>query len=539
MTIPGLMQKQQMNLIAVLEHAARHFGSNEVVSRLADGNIHRQTYEQTFQRTKRLANALSSLGVKSGDRVATLGWNDHRHLEAWYGIAGLGAVCHTVNPRLFPEQIKYIINHAEDKVLLVDPMFVPLIQQMKDELGSVEKIILLAGSNEGCDEEFLVFDELIANAPETIIWKEFDENAASSLCYTSGTTGNPKGVLYSHRSNILQAYATVMSDCFGLNALCSILMIVPMFHANSWGIAYSAPMTGAKLVLPGRQLDGGSVLSLIKEEKVDISAGVPTIWHGLLQHAKESGNTLSPLKEVIVGGSAVPKSMIETFINDFDVDVIHAWGMTETSPLGCVNRPIAAVTDLTGDDLINHKCKQGRSVFGIDMKTVNDAGVELPRDGKTIGRLLVKGHWVAEAYFGQNDKIVDDEGWFDTGDIAHIDEHGYMTITDRAKDLIKSGGEWISSVDLENAACGIQGVAQACAIGISHPKWEERPLLLVVREEGANITDDNVFSALAAELAKWQLPDEVLFVETLPLTATGKLDKKVLRVEYADHYTSS
>ncbi len=535
----GLMQTTPMNIADILAHGAKYHAGTEIVSAMVEGEIARHTYAEVYARTKRLANALKRLGVKGGDRVATLAWNTHRHIEAWYAISGMGAICHTINPRLFPEQVAYIMNHANDSVVMVDVNIVPLIDALKDHLPNVGKFIVMtdrAHMPEG--DHWLCYEDLIASESEEFVWPRFDENTASSLCYTSGTTGDPKGVLYSHRSNLIMSYAILSRDVMNMGLGDCGLMVVPMFHANAWGMAYGAIMVGAKLVLPGVALDGPSVHRLIKEEQVTTSAAVPTVWSGLLKHLKDTGADLSPLREVLIGGSAVPRSMIEIFARDYNVDVIHGWGMTEMSPLGSVNRLLPKHENLSFEEKLDVRVKQGRPCFGVEMKIVDDNGVELPWDGESAGRLLVKGPWIVDKYYGRDEEILDADGFFDTGDIAMIDADGIMQITDRAKDVIKSGGEWISSVDLENAAVAHPDVLLACAIGVRHPKWEERPLLLVTMREGATPDLAAINEVLAQKFAKWQLPDDIIVVDELPLTATGKLDKKVLREKYGDHLMS-
>ncbi|WP_373090358.1 long-chain fatty acid--CoA ligase [Zhongshania sp.] len=529
------MQDFPMNLASILEHAARFHGDQEIVSRLASGDVHRYTYSDALMRAKKLANALKSYGIEAGDRVATLAWNEYRHLETWYGIAGQGAICHTVNPRLFSDQIRFIINHAGDRLVFVDPAFVALLEGIKHDLPSVELFIVL------CDKDqfpattlnnAIDYESFIADQSSDFSWAELSEESPSSLCYTSGTTGDPKGVLYSHRSNLLMAYASCSADAFNLSSLSTVLMVVPMFHANSWGLVYSAPMTGAKLVLPGPHLDGANIYDLISSEHVSFSAAVPTVWSMLLEHMTNNDLQLPDLKEVVIGGSAVPKSMIIRFKRAYDVDVLQAWGMTELSPLGTLNRPKPATLKLDEDAQFKMAAKQGRALFGVQMCIKSDDGQELPFDGKTPGRLMVRGPWVVRSYYRSDVVILDDDGWFDTGDIATIDSDGFMQITDRAKDIIKSGGEWISSVDLENAAISHPHVRHAAVIGIPHPKWEERPLLLVKLKDGCSLDDQALKDFLKDEVAKWWIPEDIRFVDDIPLTATGKFDKKVLRNQF-------
>jgi len=533
------MQDDPLNLAQVLEHAARFHGEVEVVTRrVEDDAIVRSTYADVLRRTKQLARALVKLGVKIGDRVATLAWNTQRHLEAWYAVAGQGAICHTVNPRLFEPQIEYILNHAEDKLILADACFLPLLECLQPRLPSVERYVVLT------DEAHLphtslpgaiAYESLIAAEPEEFAWPSFPESTVSSLCYTSGTTGNPKGVEYTHRSNFLHALANNGKDALGVERGDTLLIVVPMFHANSWGLAYSCPMVGARLVLPGARLDGKSVYELLDREQVTISAAVPTVWNILLCHLREHGLKLPHLREVTIGGSAAPKSMIEAFDREFGVHVVHGWGMTEMSPVGTCCRLKPWMKSLPYEQQLDIRVKQGTPLFGVSMKTVDEQGRELPRDGKTFGRLLVKGPWIVKRYYKEERDAVDAEGWFDTGDIATLDEHGYMQITDRAKDLIKSGGEWISSVELENAAMGHPHVALAAVIGVAHPKWEERPLLVVKRANGVSLTRETLLDYLANRVVKWWLPDDVVFVDEIPLTAAGKLDKRSLREQFRDY----
>jgi fatty-acyl-CoA synthase len=531
----GLMQPFPLNLAHVLEHAASVHGRVEVVSNTVEGGLHRYTYADVLRRTKQLANALHALGLEPDDRVATLAWNGYRHLEAWYAIAGSGMICHTVNPRLFPEQIKYIVNHAQDRALLTDLSFVPLLEKIADQLHSVERYVVLtdaAHMPETTLPDAICYEELLAAQPQTFDWPVFSEETASSLCYTSGTTGNPKGVLYSHRGNILQAFAAISAEGFALTARSTVLMVVPMFHANSWSLTYSAPMVGAKLVLPGPHLDGASTQQLIVGEGVTFSAAVPTVWNMLLAYLRESAAGLGELAEVAIGGAAVPRSMIETFNSDYGVTVLHAWGMTEMSPLGTINRPTAETARLSANEQTDLACKQGRPAFAVEMCIKDDNGKILPHDGESAGHLLVRGPWIIQRYYGAEEDCVDDDGWFDTGDIATIDEYGYMQITDRAKDIIKSGGEWISSVDLENAAVGHPAVQLAAVIGKPDPRWDERPLLILKLNDGAAISLEEMQSFLAGKVAKWWIPEEIAFAEEIPLTATGKINKVTLRERF-------
>ncbi|MCG8370702.1 MAG: long-chain fatty acid--CoA ligase [Proteobacteria bacterium] len=534
----GLMQREPINLVSILGHAARWHPHQEVVTNTVEGGIHRQSYSDTYVRATRLANRLQRYGIEKGDRVGTLGWNTYRHLESWYAIAGIGAVCHTVNPRLFPEQIKLIVNHAQDRLLVVDLTFADLIREALPDLPSVEAVIFMCRGDDmpdvgGWARPVYCYERWVGEGEDRIEWPALAHDAASSLCYTSGTTGDPKGVLYSHRGNLLHAYALSMPDVLGIAANETLLMVVPMFHANSWGLAYAGPMAGAKLVLPGPHMDGKSIAELINGENVTKAAAVPTVWTMLLGHLRTGETGLDSLKEVGIGGSAVPRAMIEEFRNDYGVNVVHIWGMTEMTPLGTVSRPKPSMAGLGDEQLLLAKCKQGRVPFGVDMKIVDDAGRALPHDGRTFGRLLVKGPWTIERYYRSDESALTD-GWFDTGDIATIDEHGFMQVTDRSKDVIKSGGEWISSVAIENAVMGLEGVEIAACIGAKHPKWDERPIVLVKRGADSQISKNEIIGELSAHLAKWQLPDAIVFVDAIPLTATGKIDKKPLRAAYGN-----
>lgn len=534
----GLMQPNPMNLVHVLEHAARFHGRREIVSSTVEGGIHRYTYADALVRTRKFANALRKLGVDVGDRVGTLAWNGYRHFETWYAISGQGAITHTVNPRLFPDQVAYIINHAADKFVVLDTTFVSLVEGIQDQLRSVEGFIILA-DREHMPQTSLknvhCYEDLIAGEPEEFAWPELDEETASSLCYTSGTTGNPKGVMYSHRSNILMALAVNGAEGFGLTTMDSVLMVVPQFHANSWGLVYSAPMSGAKLVLPGPNLDGKSTYDLITNEQVTFSAAVPTVWNIFIAYLEEIGGKLPTLREVVIGGSAVPRSMIKIFDEKYDVKVLQAWGMTETNPLGTLNRTVPEVMALDHEAQLDYATKQGRPLFGVDIRIANEAGQSLPHDGKTPGRLMVRGPWVIQSYYGLDDNVLDADGWFDTSDIATIDELGFMQITDRAKDVIKSGGEWISSVDLENTAMGHESVAMAAVIGMAHPKWDERPLLILQLREGASVSKDEMLDYLGSRVAKWWLPDDVVEIDVIPLGGTGKINKLALRETFKDY----
>jgi len=528
----GLMQDWPLTVDRILDHARAWHGNREIVTRLAEGPIVRTDYATVHARAKKVSGALLRDGITSGDRVATMAWNGARHLEAWYGIAGIGAICHTLNPRLFLEHLVYIANHAADRMVLADPQCAGILETILPQCPTLERVIFLADRAGMPKTPFaaLSFEDWIADAPDTVAWSGFDERAACGLCYTSGTTGNPKGVLYSHRSNYIHALMTLQSDALRLSARDTVLLVVPMYHANAWGVVYSAPAVGAKLVLPGSRMDGVSIHELLETEGVTYSAAVPTVWQMLLQHLKATNGKLTTLQRVTIGGSACPESIIRTFHDDYGVDVIHGWGMTETSPLATVSVPTADIASLPFDGQLPYKLKQGRLLFGLDLKLTDDRGNRLPHDGKTSGHLKIKGPTVARGYFGGEDgDILDDEGFFDTGDIATLDGRGYMQITDRAKDVIKSGGEWISSIEVENIAMGHPAVAVAAVVGIPHPKWDERPVLVVQPQDGTAPTKDELLSYLEGKIAKWWMPDDVLFVPEIPLGATGKVDKKRIR----------
>ncbi|HJQ55585.1 MAG TPA: 3-(methylthio)propionyl-CoA ligase [Vineibacter sp.] len=536
----GLMQDRPLLISQLIDFAAEYHGDTEIVSRTVEGPIHRYTYRDAHLRARQMAEALTALGVKPGDRVGTLAWNGYRHFELYYGISGMGAVCHTINPRLFPEQIAYIVNHADDQLLFVDLNILPLVQGLVSQFKSVRHVVAMTDqAHLPADLEIpnlLVYEDLIAGHPGTFDWPEFDERTASSLCYTSGTTGNPKGVLYHHRSTILHAYASALPDGIGLSARDSVLPVVPMFHVNAWGLPYSACLAGAKLVFPGAALDGASVYELFETEGVTVTAGVPTVWLALLQHLQAKNLKLSTLRKSVIGGSACPPAMIETFKRDYGVDVLHAWGMTEMSPLGTVNTPKAKHQKMSKEDQDAVKAKQGRVLFGVEMKIVDDVGQELPKDGKAFGDLLVRGPWITTGYFkSEGGDPLRPGGWFPTGDVATLDPDGYMQITDRSKDVIKSGGEWISSIDLENAAMAHPAVAEAAVIGIYHPKWDERPLLIIHKKAGAELGKDELLGFLKDKVANWWLPDDVAFVDQIPHTATGKILKTRLREAFKDY----
>ncbi|MAG98570.1 MAG: 3-(methylthio)propionyl-CoA ligase [Alphaproteobacteria bacterium] len=535
----GLIQGRQLLISTLIDYAAEFHGDTEIVTKTVEGPIHRYTYGESQSRAKSMAKALAGFGVKLGDRIGTLAWNTHRHFELYYATSGMGSICHTLNPRLFAEQLTYIVNHAEDKFLFLDSNLVPLVEQLAPTFESVEGYIVMTDEEtmpETSLPNALCYETLIKENDDDLEWPSFEETTASSLCYTSGTTGNPKGVLYAHRSTVLHSWAACMPDVLGINSRDTILPIVPMFHANAWGIPYAAAMAGAKMVFPGPHLDGESVWKLMDQEKVSFTAGVPTVWLMLLTYMRETGTTLEHVKRVVSGGSAVPRAMIEEFEEKHDCRMIHAWGMTEMSPLGSVGTFKAGVGDLPAQERYDIQVKQGRGIYGVEIKIVDDDGKELPRDGVAFGNLLVRGPWICDSYFkGEGGDVLDADDWFDTGDVCNIDAQGYIQIVDRSKDVIKSGGEWISSIDLENAAVGHPEVAEACVIGVPHPRWDERPLLLIVRDPGSQIGKDEMLTYLEDKIVKWWMPDDVLVVEELPHTATGKLLKSQLREEYADH----
>ncbi len=529
----GLMQDWPLRVTNILDHAARFHGEREIVTRSVEGPIVRETYAEMHLRARKVAQALTRLGVGEGDVVATMAWNTARHMEAWYGIMGLGAVCHTLNPRLFAEQLVYIVNHAEDKYIFVDLTFVPILEAIEAQLPRVRGYIIMTDA--ACMPQTklanaLCYETLIAAEDGDFAWAEVDENAACGLCYTSGTTGNPKGVLYSHRSNVLHAMISATADAMGMRSVDCVMPVVPMFHANAWGITFSAPMSGTKIVMPGARMDGESIYELLDGEEVTFTAAVPTVWLMLLQYLEKTGRKLPCLSRVVIGGSAAPRSMIEAFERNYDVEVRHAWGMTEMSPLGTLGSFKAGMEKLSDEQKFDIKVKQGRPPFGVEMKITDDDGKELPWDNKAFGHLLVRGPAIAQSYLkGEGGRILDAGGWFDTGDVATIDEKGFMQITDRAKDVIKSGGEWISSIELENLAVGHPKVAEAAVIGIAHPKWDERPLLIVVLKEGASATKEEILHYMDGRIAKWWMPDDVVFVDEIPHTATGKIQKLALR----------
>jgi fatty-acyl-CoA synthase len=538
----GLMQDRPLLISSLIEHAATFHPDAEIVSRLPEGGTHRTTWSGLADTARQLANALHKLGIQQGDRVGTLAWNSYRHLALYYGVSGTGAVLHTVNPRLFPEQIDYIVNHAEDKVIFFDITFAAIVEKLAPALKSVKTFVAMTDRAHmpAIDvPNLLCFDELLAEQSTEYDWPDFDERSASSLCYTSGTTGNPKGVLYSHRSTLLHTLMELAPDTFGISSVETLMLIVPMFHANAWGAPYAAAMVGAKLVLPGPHLDGESVYTLMRDEKVTFSQGVPTVWMMLFQYLDQNPQ-IDPrqigVKRIGIGGAAVSRSVLERFENQFGAEVVQGWGMTETSPIGVISKLLPKHASWSREDLVKVKLKQGRGVWGVDLKIVDADGQALPWDGVAYGNLYVRGPWIASGYYkGEGGSVLDAEGYFPTGDVATIDPDGFLQLVDRSKDVIKSGGEWISSIDVENAAASHPGVAEAAVIGVSHPKWQERPLLLVVRRAGATVEAKEVLDFLSTRIAKWWLPDEVLFVDGLPHTATGKLLKTKLREQYRDH----
>jgi fatty-acyl-CoA synthase len=538
----GNMQDGQLLISGLIEHAEIYHTDTEIVSRSVEGPIHRYTLKDAADRSRKLANALGKLGLQQGDVVGTLAWNTFRHFELYFGVSGIGCVVNTVNPRLFPEQLIYIINHAANKYLFVDLTFVPLVESISDSLEGIKGIIVLTDKEHMPDTELknvICYEELIADEPTEYDWPVFDENTASSLCYTSGTTGNPKGVLYSHRSTLLHTWIVSSGNVGKVSSSSVILPVVPMFHVNAWGIPYASAMFGAKLVLPGPLMDGASIFELIDQEKPDLLMGVPTVWLGLLQYLNETNQTLDSVSTALVGGSAAPRAMIQEFEEKHNVFLMHGWGMTEMSPLGTATSRTAEMDNMDIESRYDLQEKQGKAFFGVEMTIADDEGNELPKDGVAFGRLLVKGPTIVERYFKTNESSLDENGWFDTGDVAKIHPEGSMEIVDRSKDVIKSGGEWISSIDLENAAVGHPEVAEACVIGVLHKKWDERPLLLIVKVDGKDPSKEEILAFLEDKVAKWWMPDDVIFVSELPHTATGKLLKRDLRDEYKEHLIKS
>ncbi len=537
----GQMMDTPLLITPLIQYAAQYHGDTEIVSRSVEGPIHRYTYAESYARMQRLAHALRRLGVELGDRVATLAWNGYRHFELYFAVSGIGAVLHTINPRLAPQQIIYVVNHAEDGYIFTDLTFVPLLEAVAEHLQTVKGVVVMTDAEHMPETKLpnvLCYEDLLAAEDDSFDWPTFDENTASSLCYTSGTTGNPKGSLYIHRATVLHTFAACGGDCVNLSSNQTVLPAVPMFHVNAWGIPYACAKSGAKLVLPGAQYDGESVFELLDTEKVTISAGVPTIWLMLLQYLEASNKTLEHLQMTLIGGSAVPRSMIDTFEEKYDVRVFQAWGMTEMSPIGTTGNLKARIAALPAEERRAYQQKQGRAFFGVDLKIVDAEGGELPRDGEAFGELLVRGPWVIDSYYKDEEATkaaFDKDGWFRTGDVSTLDADGHMQIVDRSKDVIKSGGEWISSIDLENTAMGHPEVAEAAVIGFSHPKWDERPVLFVVVAEGKSPAADDIIAFLTDKVAKWWLPDDIVFVDELPHTATGKVSKMQLREQFKDY----
>jgi len=540
----GQMQSQPLLISSLITHAERHHASTEIVSRRVEGDIHRSNWGQIACRARQVANALDSLHLAFGDRVATLAWNGYRHLELYFGVSGTGRVLHTLNPRLHPEQLAWIINHADDRAICFDMTFLPLVQAVAGKCPGVKHWVALCDADKLPTESGLPglvsYEAWVCGQSDTYLWPDLDENSASSMCYTSGTTGNPKAALYSHRSTLLHAYGAALPDALGCSARDSILPVVPMFHVNAWGLPYSAAAVGCKLVFPGPAMDGKSVYELIESEKVTMAAGVPTVWQMLLGHLQAGGLKFSTLKRTVIGGSACPPAMINAFNDTYGVEVLHAWGMTEMSPLGTVCTLKNAQLALSPEEQLKVRLKQGRAVYGVDMKIVDESGNELPWDGKTYGDLLVRGPWIIASYFkGEGgDPLRYDaagKGWFPTGDVATIDADGFMQITDRSKDVIKSGGEWISSIDVENIAMAHPAVAMAACVGMRHPKWDERPIVVVMKKPGTEVSRDELLAFYEGKIAKWQVPDDVVFVDAIPLGATGKMQKMTLRQQLKDY----
>lgn len=535
----GLMQDWPLTVDKILDHAKNWHPNREVVTRSVEGPIERTTYGAIHGRAKRVSNALKAWNVQPGDRIATLAWNTADHIEAWYGIMGIGAVCHTLNPRLFPEQLVYIINHAADRIIFVDLTFVPLLDAILPHCPSVERVVIMTDADHMPQTKLPVvecYETVLEQSSEDVEWGGFEENTACGLCYTSGTTGNPKGVLYSHRSNFIHTLLGLQSTVLGATPKEVILPVVPMFHANAWGIAFGGPAAGSKLVMPGARMDGPAIYELLETEGVTFSAAVPTVWQGLLNHLRENNLKLSTVKRVLIGGAAVPESMIRAFHDEFGVEVLQGWGMTETSPIGTLSNMTPELAALPFEEQLKWRVKQGTPPLGVELKLKNYAGQDMPHDGSTYGRLMIKGPTIARAYFrDEGGEILDNEGFFDTGDVSTIDDHGFMQITDRAKDVIKSGGEWISSIEIENLAVGHAKVALAAVIGSPHPKWDERPVLLIKLKEGEAEDKQEHLDFLVGKIAKWWMPDDVVFLADIPLGATGKIDKKLLREQMKDY----
>ena len=532
----GNMMEWGLTIPQAISHAEKYNFDGQLISRELDGSIKKSTYGESIQRSKKLANALNKLGITLHDTVATIAWNNSRHFETYFGVSGMGAILHTLNPRYSPAQLVYILNHAEDKVLIIDPTFIPLVEGVQDQLNFVETIIIAAEKssipvnnlNNACS-----YDDLLEQESTEYQWPELSEDTSSALCYTSGTTGNPKGVLYSHRSTILHAIS--IAGTMGFHSSSAVLPVVPMFHVNAWGVPYSALINGFTLVLPGHALDGESLYELVQQESVDCLLGVPTVWLGLLQYLEGKGLKMESVDQVLVGGSAAPYAMIKAFDEQHDAFLTHGWGMTEMSPLGTINTQTKKAMSLPTEERYQLQTKQGYPMFGVEIKTVDDDDKELPRDGEASGALKVKGPWIMHTYYKAEEAAVDDEGWFDTGDVATIHPDGCMQIVDRAKDVIKTGGEWISSIDLENAVLTHQNVVEACVVGVPHPKWDERPLLFLITKDGNKIDKKEINDFLLEKVVKWWLPDDIIFVKELPHGATGKLLKVELREEYKEH----
>lgn len=536
----GQMMTQPLLISSLVQHAERYHGDTEIWSVKTTGGLEETNWRAVAANARRVGSVLSKMGMEPQTRVATIAWNNRRHLELYFGVSGAGYVLHTINPRLFPEQLIYILNHAEDRVLFIDATFVPLVALIRDQLKTVETIVLMGPRDEEASEKLpglQFYDELMADGDPDFDWPQMDENSASSLCYTSGTTGHPKGVLYSHRSTMLHSFASNTCDCIGFSARDIVMPVVPMFHVNAWGTPYACAMSGSRLVLPGPDLHGDALVNLIDSYGVTIALGVPTIWQGLLATARSSGSDLKSLQRTVIGGSACPPSMIEEFRETYGVDTIHAWGMSEMSPLGSTNTPLAKHAALPIEQQHALRENQGRPPFGVELKIVDDDGNDLPNDGVTQGDLMVRGHWVLDSYFHMQDQDILQDGWFATGDVATLDADGYMTIRDRSKDIIKSGGEWISSVELENIAVAHPKLATAAVVGVPHPKWDERPLLVAVKAEDEDPTEEELIAFFDGKIAKWQVPDKVVFIDALPLNATGKVLKRNLRDQFRDALT--
>ena len=535
----GLMQDWPLTVDRILDHAKNWHGHREVVTRSVEGPIVRTTYAEIHSRARKVSNVLKEWGVKPGDRIASLAENTGNHMEVWYGIMGMGAVCHTLNPRLFPEQLIYIINHAEDRIIFVDLTFVPLLEAVLPHCPSVERVVVMTGEWHMPATKLPkaeCYEQVLSGVSDDCVWGGFDEQTACGLCYTSGTTGNPKGVLYSHRSNFIHTLLGMQATVLAPSPAEVILPVVPMFHANAWGIAFAGPASGARLVMPGARMDGAAIYELIEQEQVTFSAAVPTVWQGLLTHLRENNLKIPSVKKVLIGGSAVPESLIRAFHDEFDIEVLQGWGMTETSPIGTLSNLTPELAALPYDEGMKWRVKQGIPPLGVELKLKNYAGQEMPHDGTTYGRLMIKGPTIAKGYFkDEGGDILDHEGFFDTGDVSTIDEQGFMQITDRAKDVIKSGGEWISSIEIENIAVGHPKVELAAVIGAAHPKWDERPVLVVKLKPGETEDKQEHLDFLVGKIAKWWMPDDVVFVADIPLGATGKIDKKLLRERLKDY----